>query len=128
MLNNALTNSNFINYLLNTIREFRIKKRLSQSYIAFELGITQTYYSRIERGKKDMTLLQFRKISQLLELDVAKVLSDCKKNDWDFEYTIQDELKYLKGNVDFLLEELHHLRAQNVYLTQILRSQKLLKA
>ena len=56
----------------NFIKEGREKKDMLQSEVAALVGITQPYYSVIERGSKDrnVDLVLALKICQVLHLDI----------------------------------------------------------
>ena len=44
------------------IRISRLEKTYKQEYMAEELGISQSAYSKIERGETDITVSQLRKL------------------------------------------------------------------
>lgn len=46
----------------------RTYKNLTQEYMAEEMKVTQSYYSRIERGKKNMTIKELIKIAKVLNI------------------------------------------------------------
>ena len=50
----------------NIIKDSRIKKGLSQSQVSISLGVSRPSYIAIEQGKKDLTLNEFDKLSDLL--------------------------------------------------------------
>lgn len=52
------------------IREKREALKLSQHQLAKQLGITQTFLSEIERGRKNPSLEQFFKICEALDIKV----------------------------------------------------------
>ena len=59
----------------NLIKEARIKRELSQSQIAISLGISRPSYIAIEQGKKDLTLNEFDKISNILGISFEEIES-----------------------------------------------------
>lgn len=56
------------------IRKYRIEKNFSQEYMAEELGITQSHYSKLERTGKELSLSRFLKIAKILDLEVQEFL------------------------------------------------------
>ena len=52
------------------IKNKREKLKLSQHQLAKKLGITQTFLSEIERGRKNPSLEQFFKICEALDIEV----------------------------------------------------------
>ena len=52
------------------IKRHREEKGLSQYRLAKQLGITQTFLSEIERGRKNPSLEQFFSICEALEIKV----------------------------------------------------------
>jgi len=52
----------------NHLREIRKSKNLSQENLAEKAGIHRTYVGMIERGEKNITILNIIKISSALEI------------------------------------------------------------
>ncbi|ATA73541.1 MULTISPECIES: helix-turn-helix domain-containing protein [Capnocytophaga] len=63
-----------MNYLTK-IKKIRLEKKISQEDIAFQLGISQSAYAKIETGKQKLSAEQLIKISKILSIDL-KELSD----------------------------------------------------
>lgn len=61
------------------IKDGREKRRLYQSDVAEKLGVTQVYYSHIERGKRNVDLVVAMRICQILELDLQDYISQYMK-------------------------------------------------
>lgn len=57
-----------------TIKHFRELKNTTREYIAAELSMTTSGYSKIERGEVDMSLKKLFKISEVLEVEVYQLL------------------------------------------------------
>ncbi len=55
-----------VNEYFTLIKQVREKKGFSQSQIAQKLGIARTSYIAIEQGKRDLTLSEFEKLSDVL--------------------------------------------------------------
>jgi transcriptional regulator with XRE-family HTH domain len=66
----------------NNLKALREKKNLSQEAMAFIAGLSRSYYSEIELGKRNVSLVNITKIAIALEIDLNKLLSliEIKKN------------------------------------------------
>jgi len=53
------------------IKRFRELKNLSREYIAAELDMSVSGYSKIERGEVDLTISRIKQIAGVLEVDVG---------------------------------------------------------
>ncbi len=54
------------------IRRIRRSKDLTQENMAFELGITKSAYSKIERGETNPSVNRLFDISKILEVDITE--------------------------------------------------------
>jgi transcriptional regulator with XRE-family HTH domain len=82
------------------IRKARVLKGLSQENVADMLGISTTAYGDIERGKTELSIKRAQDLSKVLDLPVL----------WG-----EKELS-VSPQVDTLLEENKHLKAENLRL------------
>lgn len=67
------------NYLVKfgqRIRELRQKTGLSQEKFALMIGMDQTYFSSVESGKRNISLLNIKKIADGLEITVDKLFEN----------------------------------------------------
>lgn len=60
--------------ILNNIRKTRIGKEISHEAMAMNLGISQTAYTKLERGDTKLTVERLFKIADILEVTVAELL------------------------------------------------------
>ncbi len=60
----------------NKIRSLRLLRGYSQEYMANELDITQTTYSRLETDKQKLTAPVLEKLAQVLGVSVADITSN----------------------------------------------------
>lgn len=60
------------------IRALRVEKKMSQSYIAHELGLEQSQYSRREKGEINFSPDEIIKIAKLLDTNVAVLFGEEK--------------------------------------------------
>lgn len=75
------------------IRERRRQKDLSQEYMAYVLGISQSQYSKLENGIKVFDIEILSKLCDVLELSPLEIIWFYKKQ------------KLLIDNIQFLTEE-----------------------
>ena len=56
------------------IRLLREKKNLTQENLAFEAGVHRAYIGQIERGEKNLGLVNLQKIAKALKISPSKLL------------------------------------------------------
>lgn len=59
----------------NQIREFRIKADLSQEKLAFACDLDRSYIGSVERGERNISVINLRKIAKALETQVPVLLN-----------------------------------------------------
>ena len=67
------------NYLVKfgqRIRELRQKTGLSQEKFALMIGMDRIYFSSVESGKRNISLLNIKKIADGLEITVDKLFEN----------------------------------------------------
>ena len=67
------------NYLVKfgqRIRELRQKTGLSQEKFALMIGMDRTYFSSVESGKRNISLLNIKKIADGLKITVDKLFEN----------------------------------------------------
>ena len=52
------------------IREYRMKRKLSQEQLAFKANLHRAYIGHIERGEKNIGLKNLEKIAKALDISV----------------------------------------------------------
>ena len=125
---------------IKKLREFR---NLSQEYMAQQLGISQSQYSRLENGNCKVEPSQLQRIAELLETTIKDIKtfdveskipivnvgkdnkglayfadSHCNVNhnyqiDPNLEKYYQDYVGALKENINLLKEKIKHLEREN---------------
>ncbi len=58
------------------VREERLKRGLSQEELAAKAGVHRTYIGMIERGEKNITLINIKKVAKALDLSIDKLLTN----------------------------------------------------
>ena len=56
------------------IRKYRTKKDWSQEQLAFEADLHRAYIGQIERGEKNIGLVNLEKIAKALDIGISKLL------------------------------------------------------
>ena len=67
------------NYIQN-IEKIREDKGLSQEYMAMKLGISQSTYTKVERGEVNLYVDRLLKIIKILDVGLAKVFDEENQN------------------------------------------------
>ncbi len=58
------------------VRQMRLEKGLSQEELALSSGLDRSYVGGIERGERNVSLINISKIAQALELSPGKLFED----------------------------------------------------
>ena len=56
------------------IRKYRARKDWSQEQLAFEADLHRAYIGQIERGEKNIGLVNLEKIAKALDIRISKLL------------------------------------------------------
>jgi transcriptional regulator with XRE-family HTH domain len=56
------------------VREVRVSRGVSQEALAFEIGVHRTYLGSIERGERNVSLLNIVRVARALNLSGADLL------------------------------------------------------
>lgn len=64
------------NQYLENLKNIRIEKNYSQSYMAEKLDFAQNNYSKIERGIVELTVNRLYQIAEILEVSIFQILVD----------------------------------------------------
>jgi len=66
----------FLVQIGNRIRELRIEANLSQEKLAFESELDRTYIGSVERGERNISVINLRKIAKALKYKTADLLNN----------------------------------------------------
>ena len=58
----------------NNLRALRKQKGLSQEALAFEAGLDRTYVSSVERGERNIALLNLKRLATALGVEVRALV------------------------------------------------------
>lgn len=59
----------------DNIKKFRELKSITREFMAGELGMSLSGYSKLERGEVDITLSKIQKIAQILNVSLEQILN-----------------------------------------------------
>lgn len=65
----------FLVQIGNRIRKFRIEADLSQEKLAFESELDRTYIGSVERGERNISVINLRKIAKALKYKPSDLLN-----------------------------------------------------
>lgn len=60
--------------LISVVKELRIKNKLTQEQMAFEIDISTSYLGMIERGERNISLKNIYKIAKLFKMKPSDLL------------------------------------------------------
>jgi transcriptional regulator with XRE-family HTH domain len=60
----------------NRIRDLRIKRNLSQEKFAHLCGLDRTYIASVEKGKRNISIVNIEKIARGLDIQISELLED----------------------------------------------------
>lgn len=60
----------------NSVREIRLELSLSQEELAEKCGLHRTYVGSVERGERNITLINADKIANALNVSLAEILEN----------------------------------------------------
>lgn len=94
------TNENY-NHLIGTrVKMTRITKRISQTELAKEIGVTQTHLSNIENGRAGLTIANLIKLHQVLHCPISEFFKDVEEQPEDVssagDVTLEDIVELAK--------------------------------
>ncbi|MGE0932151.1 helix-turn-helix domain-containing protein [Peijinzhouia sedimentorum] len=58
------------------VRELRKEKKFSQEELSFNANLHRTYIGMIERGEKNLTLVNIEKIAKALDISVEEIFKN----------------------------------------------------
>ncbi len=69
---------NILNSFGDAIRILRTEKKLSQENLAEKTGFHRTYIGMVERGERNISLINIQKLSVALEIEIHELFKDLK--------------------------------------------------
>ena len=65
----------FLHSFGNNVRKIRESKGLTQEALAFMAGLSRSYYTELELGKRNPSLLNIKKLADALNVSVSTLLT-----------------------------------------------------
>jgi len=65
----------YLEQIGNRIRELRLDTDLSQEKLSFACDLDRTYIGSVERGERNISVINLRKIAQALNIEVSALLN-----------------------------------------------------
>jgi transcriptional regulator with XRE-family HTH domain len=113
------------------IKKLRELKNLTQDYMAQELGVTQSAYSRMEVGDTELTYSKLEKIADVLDMKPEEIIAfnesmvfNVMNNDVGNGLVINNN-HLSEGEKNLYLQQIELLKEELTYLKEVLN--KLLK-
>jgi transcriptional regulator with XRE-family HTH domain len=100
--------------VIKRIKEIRKEKGISHEAMAFDLGISQVAYSKIEKNETKLTLERLYKIADILESKISEILG------LEIQKVYQQEFNDNSQNY----QEIQHLHQENKEVYEKLISAK----
>lgn len=96
--------------ILDKIRKYRKNKGYSHDYMAIELDISPSTYTKIERNEVKLTVERFLQIAEILDISPASFLKSSGnnvviQNNTDFENAYVENLQQLDRELVITLKE-----------------------
>ncbi len=70
----AKEDKKFLKQIGNKIRQLRLESGLSQEKLAFASNLDRTYIGSVERGERNISVINLRKISSALKIQSFELL------------------------------------------------------
>jgi transcriptional regulator with XRE-family HTH domain len=58
----------------DNLRKCREKRKLTQEQLAYEAGFSRSYYTEVETGKRNISLLNIIRIASLLQVELSDLV------------------------------------------------------
>lgn len=61
------------------LKKLRTAKNLSQEELAFQVGLHRTYIGSVERGERNISLINIVKIAKTLQIPISQLFEELEK-------------------------------------------------
>lgn len=97
------------------IRRVRTSRELTQDNLAYELGITKSAYSKIERGETNVSINRLTDIAKILEVDIIDFFKDTENVAGDpkdeYGFATKKDIEEMAKMIQSLAKEITNLKA-----------------
>ncbi len=70
----TIQETEYLHRLGEKLRTLRVSRGLTQEELAAEARFSRSYYTEIETGKRNLSILNLRKLAQCLHIDLTELL------------------------------------------------------
>jgi transcriptional regulator with XRE-family HTH domain len=107
----------------NRIRLLRIEKNLTQENMADDLGISITAYSKIERGKTNISITRLGEIAEVLGVNTLKITHPDTEHHADDSFIVKEHNSYQYDTIS-LVQRVHKQQEEIAQLHKMLAEQE----
>ena len=105
-----------IDHIRNQIKKRRVEKRLTQSDVALDLGITPGAYSKIESGPTEISVKKLGEIAKILEVNITYFFQDSSSHKMEdqgkpYGLATKSDIEDLTRVINKIKEEIASLKA-----------------
>ena len=75
MKSNKVERDEFLKHLGEKLKDIRVKRGLSQEALAQEAGFSRSYYTEIELGKRNISIVNLYKLSKCIRVSLKELLN-----------------------------------------------------
>ncbi len=95
---------------LKSLREIR---NYTQEYVADELGISQSYYSKIEKEQVELSVRHLCRLAEILNIEVSVLLNPLEFDPFDSLQNYHTEITKLVASIDRLERRIRELELKS---------------
>ena len=94
------------------IRKIREARDFTQDNLAFELGITKSAYSKIEREQSNISIKRLEQIAKALEVDIVEFFkeSNVEETQKSYGFATKRDVEELAKMIQELVKEISNLK------------------
>ncbi|WP_299249810.1 helix-turn-helix transcriptional regulator [uncultured Cytophaga sp.] len=97
------------------IRRIRVSKELTQDNLAYELGITKSAYSKIERDETNVSIARLTEIAKTLEVNIVDFFNDSENTAEDsksnYGFATKRDIEEMAKMIEALSKDVSLLKA-----------------
>jgi len=124
---------------IQNIKKIREEKGISQEYMAMELGISQSTYTKVERGEVNLYVDRLLKIADILDVGLSKIFNESTSKIFNVnsndsstntnqvqvvENLYNDNKEIINKLQNILEEENKHLKEEIVFLRKMIEQRQ----
>jgi len=106
-----------IDYIRNQIKKRRVEKRLTQTDVAIDLGITSGAYSKIESGPTEISVKKLAAIAEILEVNITyffqeeSAINRIEDQSKTYGFATKKDIEELINTINKMKQEILNLKA-----------------